>query len=72
MHAQDLNDKLWDICEHRQGSSKDEQRRIAEEQWLEDHTGLISNHYISIMQVWAAYSLFVHAWKVALCFCRLS
>ena len=48
---QDLNDKLWDICEHRRDSAKEEQTRIAEEKWLEDHIGLLSNHYITIMQV---------------------
>ena len=52
MHVvQDLTDKLWDISERRKESSKEEQKRIADEKWLEDHTGLISNHFISIMQV---------------------
>lgn len=52
---QDLTDTLWDICERRKEQSKEEQRRIAEEQWLEDHIGLISNHFISIMQVSPSY-----------------
>lgn len=52
MHVvQDLTDKLWDISERRKESSKEEQKRIADEKWLEDHIGLISNHFISIMQV---------------------
>lgn len=60
-YVQDLADKLWDICERRKDSSKEEQKRIAEEQWLEDHIGLLSNHYISIMQVYYAASfIFMH------------
>ena len=50
-YFQDLTDKLWDICEHRMKQAKEEQKRIAEDHWLEDHTGLQSNHYISLMQV---------------------
>ena len=44
-------DKLWDISECRKSQADEERQRIAEERWLEDHIGLLSNHYISIMQV---------------------
>ena len=44
-------DKLWDICERRLTQAEEERRRVLEEQWLEDHIGLLSNHYVCIMQV---------------------
>ncbi len=44
-------DKLWDISEKRKSQANEERKRVAEEQWLEDHIGLLSNYYISIMQV---------------------
>lgn len=48
---QDLCDKLWDICDHRREEVEGERGRIVEDQWLDDHIGLLSNHYITLMQV---------------------
>ena len=52
---QDLCDKLWDICDVRKSEWEAEQGRITNERWLEDHLGLITNTYISIMQVYPLY-----------------
>ena len=48
---QDLCDRLWDICDKRKGEWEVERERIANEKWLEDHLGLITNTYLSLMQV---------------------
>ena len=50
--VQDLCDKLWDICDHRREEVEGERGRIVEDQWLDDHIGLLSNHYITLIQVW--------------------
>lgn len=47
----DLCDKLWDICDRRRDEAMQERQRIIEDQWLEDHTSLLTNYYISIMQI---------------------
>eukprot|EP00731_Ephydatia_muelleri_P019022 Em0011g1062a len=47
----DLCDKLWDICDRRRDEATQERQRIVTDQWLEDHTSLLTNYYISIMQV---------------------
>lgn len=51
LHTQDLCDKLWDICDRRRDEATQERQRIVTDQWLEDHTSLLTNYYISIMQV---------------------
>ena len=48
---QDLCDRLWDICDKRKEEWETERERISTEKWLEDHLGLITNTYLSIMQV---------------------
>ena len=35
----------------RKSQANEERKIIAEEQWLEDYIGLLSNYYISLMQV---------------------
>ncbi len=48
---QDLCEKLLDISDHRRDSASGERQRILTDQWLEDHIGIITNHYISLLQV---------------------
>ena len=49
--SQDLCDKLWDITDTRKDQAEQERQRIANDKWLEDHVGLLTNHFISVMQV---------------------
>jgi adenylate kinase family enzyme len=46
----DLCDKLWSICDEHKLESENERQTIIDDQWLPDHIGVISNHYISLMQ----------------------
>lgn len=48
---QDLCDHLWDICDVRKDEWEVERNRIMAEKWVEDHLGLLTNTYISLMQV---------------------
>ena len=48
---QDLCDRLWDICDKRKEEWEVERERVSTEKWLEDHLGLLSNTYLSLMQV---------------------
>jgi hypothetical protein len=48
--AEDLKERLWDICDHRRDEAEEERQLIMSEQWLEDHLGLIINHHISLIQ----------------------
>jgi len=47
----DLCDRLWDICDHRKDEAEQELLAITTEQWLEDHVGLLVNHYVSLLQM---------------------
>ena len=38
------------MCEHRRSEAEAEQRRVQEDCWLSDHCGLLSNHFICLMQ----------------------
>jgi adenylate kinase family enzyme len=46
----DLCDRLWDVCDKRKEEWETERERIWNEKWLEDHLGLITNTYLSLMQ----------------------
>lgn len=63
---QDLCDKLWDICDHRREEAEGERGRIVEDRWLDDHIGLLSNHYITLMQVCTCLSLCVYVESIKL------
>ncbi|XP_057298976.1 sperm flagellar protein 2-like isoform X2 [Hydractinia symbiolongicarpus] len=47
----DLCDVLWDICDSRKEDAESERNTIMTEGWLEDHLGLLANHYISLVQM---------------------
>ena len=44
---------MWDITDTRRDQAEQERQRIASDQWLEDHIGLLTNHFISLMQVYS-------------------
>ena len=48
---QDLQERLWDISDKKKIEAEEEKQSIVTEQWLEDHIGLLTNHYIQLLQV---------------------
>lgn len=46
----DLCAALWDICDRRRDDAEKERVRIMEDNWTDDHSGMIVNHCISLMQ----------------------
>ena len=49
--VEDLNDELWKICDQKKDDSENERKAIMENGWLLDKTGLLTNHYITLMQI---------------------
>lgn len=49
--VEDLQEKLWDISDKKKAEAEEERQSIMTEQWLEDHIGLLTNHYIQLIQV---------------------
>ena len=49
--CEDLNEKLWAICDNKKVESEKERENIMNNGWLSDKIGLITNHYITVMQV---------------------
>ncbi|XP_072528026.1 sperm flagellar protein 2 isoform X2 [Salminus brasiliensis] len=47
----DLRERLWDICDKRKEEAWQKRAGVIEDGWLEDHTGLLINHYSTLMQV---------------------
>ncbi|XP_036602308.1 sperm flagellar protein 2 [Trichosurus vulpecula] len=47
----DLRDRLWDICDTRKEEAEQERADIIDESWLQDHLGILMNHFFSLMQV---------------------
>ena len=48
---QDLCDRLYEICDNRKEMAEKERTIVMEEGWLQDRLGLLTNHYITLMQV---------------------
>ncbi|NXP09274.1 SPEF2 protein, partial [Thinocorus orbignyianus] len=46
----DLRDLLWDICDNRREEAEHERSRIMSDGWLQDHRGIVMNHFFSLMQ----------------------
>jgi hypothetical protein len=46
----DLNETLWNICDKKKVESEKEREQIMNNGWVPDKIGLISNHYITLMQ----------------------
>ena len=51
LYLKDLCATLWDICDRRRDDAEKERARIMEDNWTDDHSGMIVNHCISLMQV---------------------
>ncbi|ORX47939.1 hypothetical protein BCR36DRAFT_405248 [Piromyces finnis] len=49
--ADDLRDKLWEVCDKRKEEAEQERAAIIEDHWIEDHLNIIINIYITMMQV---------------------
>ncbi|KAM6965443.1 sperm flagellar protein 2 [Aplochiton taeniatus] len=47
----DLLERLWDICDKRREEAGQERAAIMGDGWLEDHTGVLINHYTTLVQV---------------------
>ena len=47
----DLRETLWNICDERKDQAEQERSLIMLDGWLDDRLGILSNHYISLMQV---------------------
>ncbi|XP_076010980.1 sperm flagellar protein 2-like [Genypterus blacodes] len=47
----DLCECLWDICEKRKEEEEEEKSVIIGDEWLNDHTDILMNHYSTLMQV---------------------
>ncbi|XP_014809464.1 PREDICTED: sperm flagellar protein 2 [Calidris pugnax] len=47
----DLRDLLWDICDNRREEAEQERTNIMNDGWLQDHRGIVMNHFFSLMQV---------------------
>ncbi|XP_051981958.1 sperm flagellar protein 2-like isoform X1 [Xyrauchen texanus] len=47
----DLRERLWDICDKRKEESMQERAGVIEDDWLDDHTAVLINHYSALMQI---------------------
>lgn len=47
----DLRDRLWNICDERKSHAEGERQDIIDDGWLDDRLGIVSNQYITQMQV---------------------
>ena len=47
----DLRERLWSICDERKEQAEEERSAIIGDGWLDDRLGVLSNYYISLMQV---------------------
>ncbi|KAM5192182.1 sperm flagellar protein 2 [Mantella aurantiaca] len=46
----DLRDCLWDISDNRKEEAEQERADVMNEGWLQDHLGILMNHFFSLMQ----------------------
>ncbi|XP_078485176.1 sperm flagellar protein 2-like [Ciona intestinalis] len=46
----DLREKLWDICDTRKEEVEVERSNLISEGWLQDHLGILTNLYLTLMQ----------------------
>ncbi|KAM3939260.1 sperm flagellar protein 2 [Leptodactylus fuscus] len=47
----DLRDCLWDISDNRKEEAEQERADVMSDGWLDDHLGILMNHFFSLMQV---------------------
>ncbi|KAH6574351.1 hypothetical protein BASA62_002468 [Batrachochytrium salamandrivorans] len=48
--VEDLRDRLWDISDKRREEADSERLALLEDKWVEDHSTMLANIYISTMQ----------------------
>jgi SMC interacting uncharacterized protein involved in chromosome segregation len=48
--VEDLREKLWNICDKKKADSEKERESIMNNGWLPDKIGVLTNHYITLMQ----------------------
>ncbi|XP_022100241.1 sperm flagellar protein 2-like isoform X2 [Acanthaster planci] len=48
--VQDLKEQLWEMSDNRKEDAEKERTSVMEEGWLEDRLGLLTNHYLTLMQ----------------------
>ena len=46
----DLRERLWSICDERKENAEQERTSVINDGWLDDHTGILANLYITQMQ----------------------
>ncbi len=46
----DLMETLWNICDTKKSESEREREAVMNNGWLPDKTGILTNHYITLMQ----------------------
>ena len=46
----DVRDRLWNISDERKEQAEAERSAVMSDCWLDDHLGMLDNHYISLMQ----------------------
>ncbi len=56
--VEDLNDNLHEIASQRKEESEKEREIVMTDGWVPDHLGLLTNHYITLMQVSKTMALF--------------
>jgi hypothetical protein len=47
---EDLRERLWTICDERKAQAESEREGVMADGWLEDHLGMLTNHYLTQMQ----------------------
>ncbi|GFR65233.1 sperm flagellar 2, partial [Elysia marginata] len=52
LHQQvdDLKERLWSICDDRKEQAEQEREANMNDGWLEDRLGILTNHYLTVMQ----------------------
>ena len=48
---QDLKEQLWEMSDERKLEAEAERQSVINEGWLEDRLGLLTNHYLTLLQV---------------------
>jgi len=46
----DVRDRLWNISDERKEQAEAERSAVMTDSWLDDHLGLLDNHFITLMQ----------------------
>ncbi len=49
--VEDLKEDLWSICDKKKDEAERERESIMNDGWLSDKLGILTNHYITLMQV---------------------